>query len=283
MDLSVRYSNLVDTKTRVQLQLKDGVVFNNRYEGSATAGAVKVRKTGAASVVDYNKSTGVALTEGASEWITISDFKDKAVNELIDGYNAAAVPDGMIADRLDEAGYGIALKLDSDGAKALATEGTTLADTTAMTKSNVYSKIVDARAALTTAGVPNDGQRYVLVSPDVMAYVLKSDEFTPASNLGDVVKGTGIVGTIAGFNVLESANLGTVTKGEGDNAVTYKVEFVAGHPAYATRVNEWAVSVHVQDLSGSGKYIGASAVQGRKIYAHKVTNPDCILVKTTTA
>lgn len=283
MDLSVRYSNLVDTKTRVQLQLKDGVVFNNRYEGSATAGAVKVRKTGAASVVDYNKSTGVALTEGASEWITISDFKDKAVNELIDGYNAAAVPDGMIADRLDEAGYGIALKLDSDGAKALATEGTTLADTTAMTKSNVYSKIVDARAALTTAGVPNDGQRYVLVSPDVMAYVLKSDEFTPASNLGDVVKGTGIVGTIAGFNVLESANLGTVTKGEGDNAVTYKVEFVAGHPAYATRVNEWAVPVHVQDLSGSGKYIGASAVQGRKIYAHKVTNPDCILVKTTTA
>lgn len=283
MDLSVRYSNLVDTKTRVQLQLKDGVVFNNRYEGSATAGAVKVRKTGAASVVDYNKSTGVALTEGASEWITISDFKDKAVNELIDGYNAAAVPDGMIADRLDEAGYGIALKLDSDGAKALATEGTTLADTTAMTKSNVYSKIVDARTALTTAGVPNDGQRYVLVSPDVMAYVLKSDEFTPASNLGDVVKGTGIVGTIAGFNVLESANLGTVTKGEGDNAVTYKVEFVAGHPAYATRVNEWAVPVHVQDLSGSGKYIGASAVQGRKVYAHKVTNPACILVKTTTA
>lgn len=283
MDTSVRYSNLVDTKTRVQLQLKDGVVFNNRYEGSAKAGAVKVRKSGAATVVDYDKTNGVALTEGTSQWITISDFKDKAVNEIIDGYNAAAVPDGLVADRLDEAGYGIALKLDTDGAKALATEGTTLADTVAMTKSNVYSKIVDARVALTTVGVPNDGQRYVLVSPDVMAYVLKSDEFTPASNLGDVVKGTGIVGTIAGFNVLESANLGTVTKGEGDNAVTYKVEFVAGHPAYATRVNEWAVPVHVQDLSGSGKYIGASAVQGRKVYAHKVTNPACILVKTTTA
>jgi len=283
MEVSVRYSNLVDTKTRAQLQLKDGVVFNNRYEGSAKAGAVKVRKSGAATVVDYDKTNGVALTEGASEYITITINKDKAVNEIIDGYNAAAVPDGLVADRLDEAGYGIALKLDSDGAKALATEGTTLADTVAMTKSNVYSKIVDARVALTTAGVPNDGQRYVLVSPDVMAYVLKSDEFTPASNLGDVVKGTGIVGTIAGFNVLESANLGTVTKGEGDNAVTYKVEFVAGHPAYATRVNEWAVPVHVQDLSGSGKYIGASAVQGRKVYAHKVTNPACILVKTTTA
>ena len=56
MDLSVRYSNLVDTKTRVQLQLKDGVVFNNRYEGSAKAGAVKVRKSGAATIADYNKT-----------------------------------------------------------------------------------------------------------------------------------------------------------------------------------------------------------------------------------
>ena len=47
------------------------------------------------------------------------------------------------------------------------------------------------RTALTKAGVPNNGQRYILVSPDAMAYILKSDEFTPASTLGDVVKGTG--------------------------------------------------------------------------------------------
>jgi hypothetical protein len=281
MDTSVRYSNLVDTKTRVQLQLKDGVVFNNRYEGSAKAGAVKVRKSGAATVVDYDKTNGVALTEGTSQWITVEINKDKAVNEIIDGYNAAAVPDGLVADRLDEAGYGIALVLDTDGAKELVNGGTVLADTTALTKTNVYSKIVDMRVQMTNAGVPNDGQRYILVSPDVMGYVLKSPEFTPASNLGDVVKGTGIVGTIAGFNVIESANLGTITTGEGQQAVTSTVEFVAGHPAYATRVNEWAVPVHVQDLSGSGKYIGASAVQGRKVYAHKVTNANAILVKVT--
>ena len=33
---------------------------------------------------------------------------------------------------------------------------------------------------------------------------------------------------------------------------------------------EFAVDIHLQDLSGSGKYIGASAVQGRKVYDHKV-------------
>lgn len=33
MDLSVRYSAIVDAKLRNELVLKDGVIFNNRYEG----------------------------------------------------------------------------------------------------------------------------------------------------------------------------------------------------------------------------------------------------------
>ena len=40
--LSERYSNLVDTKLRSELVLKDGIIFNNRYEGDPKAGAVKV-------------------------------------------------------------------------------------------------------------------------------------------------------------------------------------------------------------------------------------------------
>lgn len=264
--LSERYSNLVDTKARASLVLKDGVIFNNRYEGDAKAGAVKVRKTGAATVQDYDRTNGVALTKGASQWITITLDKDKVINEVIDGYAANAVPDGMIADRLDEAGYAMAKALDVDGAAELVKSGTVIDDTTAMTNKTIYGKIVDARTELSKAGVPVEG-RYLLVSPDTMALVLKADEFIRASDLGDAVIATGAVGKIAGFLVFESANLG-----EG-------VEFVAGHPDYATRVNEWTVDVHVQDLNGSGKYIGASAVQGRKVYGHKVTNADCILVK----
>ena len=45
---------------------------------------------------------------------------------------------------------------------------------------------------------------------------------------------------------------------------------IAGHPKFATRAKAWGVGVHVQDLSGSGNYIGACAVQGRKVYGHKV-------------
>ena len=45
---------------------------------------------------------------------------------------------------------------------------------------------------------------------------------------------------------------------------------IAGHPRFATRAEEFSVPVHIQDLGGSGNYIGASAVQGRMVYGHKV-------------
>lgn len=266
MELSTRYAKLVDTKVRALLALKDGVIFNNRYEGDAKAGAVKVRKTGAAEVQEYDRVNGVNLTQGASEYINILVDKDVAINELIDGFEAAAVTDSMVADRLDEATYAMALTLDVDGAAELVTGGTAFGDTTAITADTAYDVAVDARTTLSKLGVPNDGKRYIVVAPDAYAAMLKSPEFIKASNLGDAVVQTGAIGRIAGFNVYESANLGA------------GVEFVAGHPNYATRVNEWNVGIAVNDIK-DGKHIGSSAVQGRKVYAHKVTNADAILVK----
>lgn len=265
--LSQRYSDIVDAKTRDALVLKDGVIFNNRYEGDAKAGAVKVRKSGAATVANYNKASGVSLTAGDSEYITVNVDKDKAINEIVDGFDAAAIPDDLIADRLDESGYAMAKQVDLDGAAELVAHGTTLADTVALTASTIYGKIVDTRTALTKAGVPADG-RYLLAAPEVYALLLKSPDFVKASDLGDAVVQTGAVGKIAGMLVFESNNLGD------------DVEFIAGHPNYATRVNEWAYPIQVVDLSGDANFIGASAIKGRKVYAHKVTNPDCILVKT---
>lgn len=267
MDLSVRYSALVDAKLRNELVLKDGIIFNNYFEGSPKAGAVKVRKTGTATVSDYDHVNGVNLTSGASQWINVTIDKDKAVNEIVDGYDAAAIPDGIIADRLDAATYGLAAQMDKDGAAELVTGGTVLSKTTAYTQSNIYDGFVEVRQMMSTAGVPVNG-RYALVSPETYAKMLKAPEFISASNLGDNVKATGAVGAIAGFAIYESANLGE------------KVEAVFGHPAYATRIKEWSVPVQVRALQ-DGNHIGASAISGRAVYAHKVSNPDAILVKKT--
>lgn len=60
-------------------------------------------------------------------------------------------------------------------------------------------------------------------------------------------------------------------------------EFIAGHPNWCHRVQEWGVNVDIRDLGGSGKYIGASAVQGRKIYGMKISKPQTVYVKRTEA
>ena len=253
-----RYSKLVKSKVRKELVLKDGVVFNNDYEGDPTAGAVKipVRDTEVA-VSDYDKANGIAGATGDTSYETMVIDKDKAVNEIIDGYDAKAVPDNLIADRLDSAGYSLASQIDNDGATVLLAGATAVNETT-MDKNNVYDKIVDLRTAMSEANIPNDGKRYLLVTPATMALILKSPEFISASSLGDEVKQSGAIGKIANFLVIEW------------NDTTANLAMIGGHPRFATRAEEFAVPVHIQDLSGSGKYIGASAVQGRDVYGHKV-------------
>ena len=256
--LQERYSGLVLAKIRKELVLKDGVVFNNDYEGTPTAGSVKipVRDT-EVTVSDYDKANGITAGTGTTSYETLTINKDKGVNEVIDGFDAAAVPDNLVADRLDSAGYSLANQIDTDGATVLLA-GSTVTGVASLTKDNIYSAIVDIRTAMSKANIPNDGKRYLLVTPDTMALILKSPEFISASSLGDEVKASGAVGKIANFLVLEW------------NDTTANLAMVAGHPRFATRANEFSVPIKVQDLSGSGKYIGASAVQGRMVYAHKV-------------
>lgn len=253
-----RWSKLVLAKLRNELVLKDGVVFNNDYEGSPAAGVVKIPvRDGEVVVSDYDKANGITGTHGSTAYENMPITKDKALNEIIDGYDAQSVPDNLVADRLDSASYSMAKQIDADGGTTLLAAAT-VDNETLLTKDNIYEKIVDIRTRMNKANIPNDGKRYLLALPDAMALILKSPEFISASSLGDDVKVTGAVGKIAGFLVIEW------------NDTTTNLQILAGHPRFATRAMDFAVDIHLQDLSGSGKYIGASAVQGRKVYDHKV-------------
>ena len=257
-EAQVRYSDLVLAKLRKELVLADGIVFNNDYEGDPTSGAVKIpTRDGEVVVSDYDKANGIAPTTGDTAYVTVPISKDKAVNEIIDGYDAETVPDKLVSDRLDSAGYSLAATIDTDGGSALLSGGTVM-NLGSLTNNNIYDAIVDIRTAMNKANVPNDGKRYLLVTPDTSALIVKSPEFISASSLGDEVKQKGVVGRIAGFTVYDW------------NDTTANLAMIAGHPRYATRIREWFVPVKLQDLDGSGKYIGACAVQGRYIYDHRV-------------
>ena len=263
--LQDRYSKLVEAKLSAEIVQKDGIVWNNDYEGEPKAGAVKIPVRGAATVVSYDKQNGAtkSFTNGSYDTITID--KDYAVNEVIDGYDADAVPDNIVANRLDAAGEGLALQINTDGTTELLDKATVAGQSSATSKSNVYERLVDIATAMTKAKVPTTG-RWALVNPDTMGFIRKSTEFTAASMLGDEVKQSGAVGKIAGFLIFEDATLPA------------HANIICGHKNWCCRVKEWAVDVHAQDLAGSGTYIGAMAIQGRKIYAHKVTNSAAVVM-----
>ncbi|MDR0992691.1 MAG: hypothetical protein LBL87_07345 [Ruminococcus sp.] len=263
---TVRYSDLVAAKLRRAAVLKNDIVFSMSYEGSASAGAVKIPvRDREVAAVDYDKANGASPDGSTTVYQTLIINRDKAVNEIIDGYDAATVPDDLIADRLDSAGYSLAYALDNDGANVLLSEGTR-ANIGSLTANNVYDMIVDARTKLSKANVPDDGRRYILVTPEVYAYLLRDTvNFIGASALSDEIKATGAIGKVAGFNVYEW------------NDSTANLCFIAGHPSYAVRAEEFSVPVKVVNLDGDANYIGACAVKGRMVYAHKVLKQQAIL------
>lgn len=279
-----RWSSLVDAKLRQTLVTRDNYIFNTNYEGDPKSGKVKVpvRDT-EVTVKDYNKATGVELETGTTTYMDLNIDQDKAVNELIDGFDAAAVPDNILADRLDSAGYSLALEMDQKSINLLETTSgiNVCATKTAATDQSAYKEILAAKIYLTRKGVPQAG-RWLICSPEFMAVLMLDDHFIRQGDLSQELKNAGAVGSVAGFAVFETGN----TMYEDTKLVASKkttTEFIAGHPNWCHRVQEWGVDVHAQDLAGSGKYIGASAVQGRKIYGLMISKPQTVYVKRTEA
>lgn len=264
--LQERYSQLVEAKLRAEAIYS--TLFNTRYEGQPSAGAVKIAVRADMEAAAYDRQNGTALVSGTTTYITLPIDHDQAVNELIDGYEAAAVPDNLIADRLESAAY--ALAIDEDAAKrtALTTDGnyTSTGNVTALTAKTAYEVIVDAIQSAKKAHVKVNTM-WLVVSSDVYALLLKdTDHFIKASNLGDDIVTNGMVGKIAGIPVFE------------DPDMTEGFDFLLGNSEFCHFVPEFTVPVAVKDLA-DGSHIGASAVQGRRSYGLKISKPETIFAK----
>lgn len=272
-ELRAEFAPLVDEKLRDTLVTIDegdsGVlVFNTKYEGDASAGAVKIPLTSKMTVRPYDKANGIAPTTGSTTYVTVTDFNDVAINEVVDGYDEAALTFDIIADRLSEAGIAGAESMDKTGIVTLELGGSTGEDNSLTTIQTAFNKLVVARTLLTKAGVPTSG-RYAIVSPDFYALLLQdTTNFIKQGDISQEMVNDGYIGMCAGFAIKESQNVAPNT------------EFIAGHSNFATRVKTWIRTPDTVDLNGSGNYVGASAVQGRWVYKEKVTNGNGIYVKS---
>ena len=262
MNLQERYSKLVDAKLRQESIFEK--LFNHRHEGDPKAGAVKIPYRAEATVGAYDIANGGTLTNPSTSYTTLVTDNDIYVNELIDHYVAAAVPDGLIAERLDSAGFAMADDIDVDLAALCVSGGTAQTGSgTASTAATIYNNMVDAVQTAKALKVKRQ-EMWFAISNAAYGLLLKSADFQRATT-GDIEQwGAGFVGMVGGVPVFETANMPTNT------------EYILGNSAFCHFVSEWIVPVALNDLA-DGKHIGASAVQGRKVWGAAISKAATVL------
>lgn len=258
------YANEVLAIARAELNIYED--FSTDYEVDEVTGQINVpTRNGEVKVSDYDILNGVELTQSATDYLPLPIDKDYAVNELIDGYEANAVPDNLVAQRIESAGYSIGMKKENMAIEALMT-GTVSTDTTPLTATDVYKKIVAEVKNMKKRNMKVSSMR-IAVSADTEELLLTDDKFANSSStVGAELLREGVIGKIAGVPVKTNYLMGE------------EVEFVIYDKRFCQKYEIWKAEPSIEDIK-DGKHIKASALQGRQVGGLMVTNKLGVQIK----
>jgi len=261
-----RYVDSIVPLYRKELNIRAD--FMTDYEGSPVAGAVKVpvRDTDV-TVGNYNVATGGALSQSATTYLNIPVDTDIFVNELVDGYEALAVPDDLKAQRLESGAYSLGMDLELKAIKELEDNGTDESSTTPLTNETAYTSIKNSVVALKKLGVDVNLIK-VKVSADTEALLMEDAKFAnSAGTLGAELLRNGVIGKIAGAEVKPSYNMSATT------------EYMVYATPWCQAGEEFRTDLGFKDLTN--EFIGSSALQGRVVPFQKLTKKSACRVKKT--
>lgn len=262
------YANEVLEIARLETNIYDD--FSTDYERDEVTGKIMVpTRNGDVKVSDYDIKNGIELTQSATDYIELPVDKDYGVNELIDGYEAEAVPDNIAAQRIESAGFSIGNKKE-DMAIAELMNGTVSADETALDESTAYKKIAKEVSNMKKRGMKVANMR-IAISADTELALLTDEKFSNTSGtLGAELVREGVIGKVAGVATKPNYKL------------PENVEFIIYDRRFCQKYEIWKKEPSINNLA-DGKHIGASALQGRQVGGLKVTNPLAVQIKTNGA
>ncbi len=240
-------------------------LVNRDFEGEIkdSGDIVKVRTFGNVTISDYTRDQTIsfqALTDPMQELsvdqqkyfaFKIDDLdKAQADMNILEGYagRAAIAIRNIVDSRL------LGHYADVDANNVVGTDVSPIV----LTSTNIYGYIADLGEMLDTDNIPAE-DRHLVLTPKYKTMLLKSDEFTRATSLGDKVIQNGYIGNVAGFSVHVSTNLQPVSGVV--NLMAFNREFVS----FASQVNKIE---HVRPYN-----MFADAVKGLYLYGSKVFHP----------
>ena len=243
--------------------------FSTDYEIDGATGQINVpTRSAEVTISDYDILNGVALTQSSTDYKVLPIDKNYAINELIDGYEAEAVPDNLRANRIEAAGYSLGLKKENMAITELVEKGTKSSDTTALTEADAYKKIAAEIANMKKRNMEVASMR-VVVNADTELLLLTDSKFANTSGtLGAELVREGVIGKINGVAV------------KPNYLLPEQVEFIIYDKRFTQKYEVWSVEPSINDIK-DGKHIGASVLQGRQVGGLMVTNALGVQVKTT--
>jgi hypothetical protein len=262
------YATEVLAISRAETNIYDD--FSEDYEKDGVTGQINVpTRDEEVKVSDYDIKNGIELQTSGTDYLPLPIDKDYGVNELIDGYEAEAVPDNLVAQRIDSAGYSIGMKKEQMAIDALLNGGTVSTDTTKLTTANVYAKIVAEIKNMKKRNMKASSMR-VAISADVEELLLTDEKFSnTAGTLGEKLVREGVIGKLAGVATKPNYLMGD------------DVDFIIYDKRYCQKYEVWKKEPAVEDLK-DGKHIGSSALQGRQVGGLMVTNKLGVQIKKNT-
>ena len=240
--------------------------FSTDYEKDEVTGQINVpTRNGEVKVSDYDILNGIELTQSATDYLPLPVDNYYGINELIDGYEAEAVPDNLVAQRIESAGYSIGMKKENMAIEALKT-GTVSTDKTPLTEADAYKKIATEVKNMKARNMKVSSMR-VAVSADTELLLLTDDKFSnTAGTLGAELVREGVIGKINGVPVKPNYLMGD------------DVEFIIYDKRFCQKYEVWKAEPSVEDIK-DGKHIKASALQGRQVGGLMVTNALGVQIK----
>lgn len=197
-NVTEKYSGIVAPNFYFDSIFQPGMTYNDQFQGDASgAAAVKVFRLAAKAAKDP-KTPASDFEHGASSNELIPVLLNNLQQESTKVYNvqAAAVPYDMADAHLSQSVQVCREGWQMSGLACLATEGTELEDTAALTKANIKSAIIKGRKAIRKQKA---SANVVLASVETYSTMLESagDQFTPMTN--DEIVRTGQMGTWLGM------------------------------------------------------------------------------------
>lgn len=241
-------------------------LVNRDYEGEIKAygDTVKINQVGAITVNDYSKTDIEDPQELTTSEKTLVINKQKYFNFQIDDVDAAQVRTSLMDEAMQRAAYALADETEKILLTEMDTEATSkLTPTKTLDKTNIYEELIKVKVKLDEKNVPTIG-RFLIIPPDVHGLLLAGDLIVGTGGaMAESITKNGFVGTILGFDVYLSNNMGSLTNGTGA---------IAGVKMACTFAEQ---IVQTEAYRMEKRF--ADAVKGLNVFGCKVIYPDALV------